>query len=320
MSETRYKTLRDVPLEEYLAPGNPLCAGCGATPVLRMFLKALEGRAVFVNAAGCFTLLHVYPYTPFKSSWMYTAFASAPAGAQGIRDALDILIEKGKIPPEEDIKVVCFTGDGAAYDIGLQSTSGAIERELDFYYLVYDNEAYSNTGFQKSGATPYAASTTTTMPTKLHQEGHTGSKKDLFEIWRSHKPPYVATIAPSHIVDMLRKIEKASKYRGPKLFISFTPCPTGWYHDTSESIRVSKLAVECGVWPLKEAIYGEVKHTYTPRVLKPVEEYLKTQGRYKHLFHPQRQEQVIKAIQENIYQYWRRVAESEKLDMIFPSA
>ncbi|MEM3033533.1 MAG: thiamine pyrophosphate-dependent enzyme [Nitrososphaerota archaeon] len=314
VSETRYKTLRDVPAEEYLLPGSPECAGCGAQLVLRIFLKALGGDAVLVNAAGCLTLLNVYPYTPLKLNWMYTAFASAPAGAQGIRDALDILIEKGKITPKEDLKVVTFTGDGAAYDIGLHAASGAIARGLDFYYLVYDNEAYSNTGFQTSGATPFATSTKTSQPTTLNPIGHEGVKKDLFEIWRSHKPPYIATIAPSHIVDMLRKIERALKYRGPKLFIAFSPCPPGWGSDTSETVRISKLAVETGVWPLKEAIYGEVRHTFIPKVLKPVEEYLKTQERYKHLFHPRRQEKVIKTIQENINQYWQKVREKEKLE------
>lgn len=316
MSVTRFKTLRDIPLGEFLAAGSPMCAGCGGLLALRVFHKALGGKAVFVNAAGCLTLLQVYPYSPLKSSWMYTAFASAPAGAQGIRDALDVLLEKGRIPAEENVKVVAFTGDGAAYDIGLQATSGAIERGLDFYYLVYDNEAYGNTGFQKSGATPYGAATTTTPPTELNPVGYTGFKKDLFEVWRSHSPPYVATLAPSHVVDMLRKIEKASKYKGPKLFICFSPCPTGWGFDPSETIRISKLAVECGVWPLKEAVFGEVKHTVVPRFLKPVEEYLSTQERYKHLFHPVRLDEAINKIQKQVYLYWRKAKEAENLDII----
>ncbi|MEM4329425.1 MAG: thiamine pyrophosphate-dependent enzyme [Candidatus Caldarchaeum sp.] len=309
--ETKFKTLREFPVEEYLSPGSPMCAGCGAMLVLRIFHKALGGNVVFVNAAGCLTLMQVYPLTPLKSSWMYTAFASAPAGAQGISDAFDILIAKGRMSPGERMQVVVLTGDGAAYDIGLQSSSGAVERGLDFYYLVYDNESYGNTGFQKSGATPYGSSTSTTPPTRLNPAGYTGVKKDLFEIWRSHSPPYVATLAPSHVVDMLRKVEKASRLRGPKLFISLAPCPTGWGFDSSEAVRVSRLAVETGVWPLKEAVNGAVRHTIVPRTLKPVEEYLKVQGRYKHLFTPNRQQQTINHIQETVFRYWLDAARSE---------
>ncbi|MCS6769212.1 MAG: thiamine pyrophosphate-dependent enzyme [Candidatus Caldarchaeum sp.] len=316
--ETRFKTLREFPLDEYLSPGATMCAGCGGMIVLRIFHKALGGNVVIVNAAGCLTLLQVYPYTPLKSSWMYTAFASAPAGAQGIRDALDILMEKGKLPQGEDLKVVVLTGDGAAYDIGLQSSSGAIERGLDFYYLVYDNEAYGNTGFQRSGATPFGSSTTTTPPTNLNPAGYSGMKKDLFEIWRSHNPPYLATIAPSHVVDMLRKIETASGFRGPKLFISLSPCPTGWGFDPSETIKLSRLAVECGVWPLKEAVYGKVRHTVVPKVLKPVEEYLRRQNRYAHLFTPTRQEEAINFIQEKVNEYWLKVSATEGHEVIKP--
>ncbi|MEM0441359.1 MAG: thiamine pyrophosphate-dependent enzyme [Candidatus Caldarchaeum sp.] len=317
MAEIKFRTLRDFPPEEYLSPGSPMCSGCGGMVVLRLIHKAIGGDVVFVNAAGCLTLLHVYPFTPLRSSWMYTAFASAPAGAQGIVDALEILEQKGKISKPEKLKVVVFTGDGAAYDIGLQSTSGAIERGLDFYYFVYDNEAYGNTGFQKSGATPYGSATQTTPPTQLNPVGYAGVKKDLFEIWRSHEPPYIATAAISHVVDLMQKIEKASKYRGPKLFIVHTPCPTGWGFDPSETIKLAKLAVECGIWPLKEAIYGEVKHTVVPRTLKPVVTYLQKQARFKHLF-TQNNTEAINVIQENIYEYWRRVKETEHVEIEIP--
>lgn len=316
-SEKIFRTLRDFPVEEFLSPGSPMCSGCGGMLVLRLIHKALGENIVFVNAAGCLTLLHVYPFTPLKSSWMYTAFASAPAGAQGIRDALDILKEKGKITESDQVKVVVFTGDGAAYDIGLQSTSGALDRNLDFYYFVYDNESYGNTGFQKSGATPFGSSTMTTPPGPANPFGNTGPKKDLFEIWRSHNPPYLATIAVSHVVDMMQKIQKASNHKGAKLFIAYTPCPTGWGFDPSETVKISKLAVECGIWPLKEAVFGEVRHTFVPKILKPVEEYLRKQSRYKHLFHPRKQE-AIDRIQEQIYQYWRAVKSRENIEIEIP--
>ncbi len=311
MAQKNTSSLKDLVAEDYVVAGTPLCAGCGALLTLRLFHKALGGRVVWVNAAGCMTLLIVYPFTPLKSSWMYTAMACAPAGAQGIRDALDILIERGKIPIEEDLKVVVVTGDGAANDIGLQSTSGAIHRGLDFYYLCYDNEAFGNTGFQYSSATPYGSRTATSPPTPLIPEGYRGRKKNLFEIWRAHNPPYVATISPSHPIDLVRKIRKAEEYKGPKLFISLSPCPPGWGIETMDTVKIAKLAVETGVWPLKEAVYGEVRHTFIPRKLKPVEEYLKTQARFRHLFYPVRRDDVIMKIQSEVEQYWRNVYAKE---------
>ncbi|MEM3620054.1 MAG: thiamine pyrophosphate-dependent enzyme [Nitrososphaerota archaeon] len=311
MSQARFKSIKDLICEDYLTPGTPSCAGCGALITLRLFHKVLGGRVVWVNAAGCMTLLIVYPFTPLKSSWMYTAMACAPAGAQGIRDALDILIDKGVISSEEDLKVVVVTGDGAANDIGLQSTSGAIHRGLDFYYLCYDNEAFGNTGFQYSPATPYGSRTATSPPTPLVPEGYRGKKKDLFEIWRAHKPPYVATLSISHPMDMVRKIEKAEKYKGPKLFISLSPCPPGWGIETMETVKIARLAVETGVWSLKEAVYGEVRHTYIPRKLKPLEEYLKAQARFRHLFYPVRRDEVISKMQSEVEEYWRTVYDRE---------
>jgi pyruvate ferredoxin oxidoreductase beta subunit len=303
--ETPLKSIKELSPEENLLPGTPLCAGCGGLLALRHCLKALGRKTVIVNAASCFTLLSVYPFTPFKNSWLYTAMACAPAGAQGVRDALDILIRKGRLAPEEDLKVVVLTGDGSAYDMGLSSTSGAIHRNLDFYYICYDNEAYGNTGFQWSGATPFASKTGTTPSGKISKTGSDLQKKDLFEIWSSHKPPYLATISPAHPVDLANKFKKAEKFKGPKLFITLSPCPPGWGVDPSLSIRLAKLAVNTGIWPLKEAVCGDVIHTVVPRKFKPVEEYLKEQRRFGHLFKPERQEEAIKKIQEAVDSYWR---------------
>lgn len=311
ISDEEYRTVKDLPKEEYLAPGNPLCSGCGGLLAVRLFHKALGGKVVWVNAAGCMTLLSVYPYSPLQSSWLYTAFASAPAGAQGIRDALDILIRKGKVGKDEDLKVVVVTGDGAAYDIGLQSTLGAVQRKLDFYYLCYDNEAYGNTGFQMSSSTPFGSSSATTQPTKLFPEGNTGQKKDLFEVWKSQRPAYLATISAARTVDFLQKVKKSTKIKGPKLFISPIGCPTGWGYDPQETIRVEKLGIETGVWPLKEYVDGVVKHSYVPRVLKPVEQYLATQTRFRHLFKPEKNEDAIAEIQEGVNRYWREAARNE---------
>jgi len=314
-AQTKFKTLKDIPIEDDTVPGGTLCAGCGGQHIIRIFHKILGKNVVWVNAAGCVTTLYAYPLSPMKSSWMYTAFASAPAGAQGIRDALDILIEKGKVPPSEDLKVVVVSGDGAAYDIGLQSTSGAIQRDLDFYYLVYDNEAYGNTGFQMSSSTPFGSASTTTPPTTLFRAGNTGKKKDLFEIWRAHEPPYIATLSGAHLTDFMRKVEKAGSIKGPKLFLSLSACPTGWSFDPQDTIRVERLGVETGIWPLKEAVDGEVRHTYVPRTLKPVELYLSSQDRFRHLFKPARNDEAITRIQQSVLRYWTKVGKQEGFEI-----
>ena len=308
---TRFKTLRDMPTEDYLAPGNTLCAGCGGILAVRIFHKALGANVAWVNAAGCLTVTMTYPLSPLKSNWLYTAFASAPAGAQGIRDALDILMAKGRLPKSEDLKVVVVSGDGAAYDIGLQSTAGAIDRRLDFYYLCYDNEAYGNTGFQMSSSTPYGSSTKTTPVTPAFPLGNTTAKKNLFEVWRAMKAPYVATLSNSHGVDFLRKVEKGTTMKGPKLYIDFAACPTGWGFDSRDSIEIEKSAVQTGVWPLKESVDGVVRHTFVPRSLTPVREYLKTQERFRHLFEPAEKTEAINTIQASINSYWEKVASDE---------
>jgi pyruvate ferredoxin oxidoreductase beta subunit len=231
--------------------------------------------------------------------------ASAPAGAQGIRDALDILLSKQRITPEEDLQVVTLTGDGSAYGMGLSATSGAIDRNLDFLYICYDNEGYGNTGQQYSGATPHAARTSTSKGS----HGFPGYKKDLFAIWAANKPAYVATVAGAEPLDLAKKIETAKQLKGPRLIIALAPCPTGWDYDPKYSADIGKLAVSTGVWPLKEYIDGIVTHTKIPHPRKPVEEYLKTQGRFKHLFEPQRDEALIAEIQARVDRYWSSVTE-----------
>ncbi len=304
---SKIKSIRDIPTEEQITSGTSLCAGCGGILLVRMFEKVLGSNVITLNAAGCLSLSAVFPYTPFKSSWFYIAMASAPAAAQGVRDALDILIKKGKITKKEDLKVVVVTGDGAASDIGLSSTSGALHRGLDFYYLVYDNEAYANTGFQASGSSPYASATKTTVPTESMPAGNLFTKKDLFEIWRAHKPPYIATVSPAYMNDLVRKIARSQEFEGPKLFIAHSPCQPGWDISSSQVIRLAKLAVETGAWPLKEAVYGSVTHNIVPKPRRPIEEYLKLQGRFEHLFEPKRQEEVLQELQRRVDEYWENV-------------
>lgn len=300
MSETIFRRMKDLPSTHLLGTGTPMCAGCGGLEVIHEIYDILGSRTVFVNAAGCMTLLAVYPFTPFRGSWLYTAMASAPAGAQGVRDALDILLVQQRLEPEENLDVVVLTGDGSAYGMGLSATSAAIERGLDFLYICYDNEGYGNTGQQYSEATPHGARTATS----LGRQGFGGIKKDLFAIWAAHRPAYVATVIGAEPLDLARKLEKARSLRGPRLIIALSPCPTGWDYDPKETVAIGKLAVKTGVWPLKEYVDGQVTHTKVPHPRQPVEEYLKTQGRFAHLFSPERNEALLAEIQARVDAYW----------------
>lgn len=301
---TLYKRMKDLPSARVLGAGTAMCAGCGGLLALHEVYDILGEKTVFVNAAGCMTLLAVYPFTPFRGSWLYTSMASAPAGAQGVRDALDILLAKGRIKPEENLDVVVLTGDGSANGMGLSSTSSAIERGLNFIYLCYDNEGYGNTGQQTSGATPHGARTAT----DTRASGFAGHKKDLFSIWAAHKPSYVATVIGTEPLDLARKIEKAKNMKGPRLIIAFSPCPTGWGFDPMDTVEIGRLAVKTGIWPLKEYENGQVTHTKIPGERLPVEEYLKKQGRFAHLFAPKRNDAIIAEIQARIDAYWTAVA------------
>jgi pyruvate ferredoxin oxidoreductase beta subunit len=234
--------------------------------------------------------------------------ASAPAGAQGIRDGLDILLAKKRIPPEEDLQVITLTGDGSAYGMGLSATSGAIDRNLDFIYLCYDNEGYGNTGQQYSSATPHAAITATSRTS----HGYPGYKKDLFSIWAAHRPAYVATITGAEPLDLAQKIATLKSLSGPRLLISLAPCPTGWGFDPKLTVEVGKLAVQTGIWPLKEYKDGRTVHTRIPKQRKPVEEYLRLQGRFRHLFEPERVDREIAVIQTRIDNYWEKVIDTDE--------
>lgn len=302
MTETVLKRLKDLPSQRLLAGGTPMCAGCGGLEALRQAYDLMGGKTVFVNAAGCMTLLSIYPFTPFRGSWLYTAMAAAPAAAQGVRDALDILIAKRRLTAAEDLTVVSLTGDGSAYGMGLSATSSAIERGLDFLYIVYDNEGYGNTGQQFSEATPHAARTATSLA------GFTGEKKDLFSIWLAHKPAYAATVIGAEPLDLSRKIERAIQIKGPRLILALAPCPTGWNFDHRETVEIGKLAVKTGVWPLKEYVDGKLTHTKIPHPRLPVEAYLQPQGRFRHLFEPTRNAAELAAIQARVDAYWEEVA------------
>lgn len=272
--------------------------------VLRLAAKVLGEKVVFVNAAGCFSLLALYPFTPFHGSWLYTTMGSAPAGAQGVRDALDVLLSKGKLKPEDNLQVVVLAGDGSTYDIALTSTSGTLFRNLNYWYICYDNQAYGNTGMQQSSSSPLTAVTATTLNGVSNADAPLG-RKDIFEIWRAHRPAYLATVSSAYPLDMLRKFEEASDRIGPKMFLASAPCPTGWHYDPAMTHHYAKLEVDCGLFPLKKFTGGKLTHTVLKKKWSPVEDYLRGQGRFRHLFEPVRQDQLIRQIQTAVDEYWR---------------
>jgi pyruvate ferredoxin oxidoreductase beta subunit len=216
---------------------------------------------------------------------------------------LDVLVSRGRLKPEDDLKVIVLAGDGSTYDIALSSTSGTLFRNLDYWYVCYDNQAYGNTGMQQYSSTPGQAQTATT-PGGVAPTDAPHGRKDIFEIWRAHRPPYIATVSAAYPLDLLRKFEEAMQFKGPKMFLASAPCPTGWRFDPARSNRYAKLEVECGLFPLKKAIHGAVTHTFVKNRWRPVEEYLRGQGRFRHLFEPVRREEALRAMQTSVDEYW----------------
>ncbi|MBC7100804.1 pyruvate synthase subunit PorB [Methanothermobacter tenebrarum] len=266
----------EIPKEELLAPGHRGCAGCGATLGVRLALKALGKNTIAVSATGCLEVITTpYPETAWEIPWIHVAFENAAAVASGIERALKA---KGK----KDINVVAFAGDGGTADIGMQALSGAMERGHNIIYICYDNEAYMNTGIQRSGATPYGASTTTSPPGKK-SFGEDRPKKNMPFIMAAHGVPYVATASISYPEDFMKKVKKAKETEGPAYIHLHQPCTTGWGFDPSKTIEIGRLAVETGAWLLYEIEEGEFRVTYRPIQRRPVTEYLDAQRRFKHL-------------------------------------
>ncbi|UNQ72526.1 thiamine pyrophosphate-dependent enzyme [Infirmifilum sp. NZ] len=304
MSEARFiRTLKEIPRAEYFAPGHRLCAGCGIPQVVRMALKAVPDPKVVVNATGCLEVATtIFPYTSWGVPWVHVAFENSAAVASGIESAFKILSKKyGKKKP----KVIVFAGDGGTFDIGFQALSGALERGHDLIYICYDNEAYMNTGIQRSGATPKGAHTTTSPSGKVIP-GKLERKKNLIEIAIAHGVPYAATMNPAFPVDMYNKLVKAASFSGPVVLHYFSPCPTGWYFDPSRSIEVARLAVQTRIWPLYEYENGKIRITVPVKEPKPIEDYFKLQGRFRHLLEPQNR-WLLEEIKRDIEENWNRL-------------
>lgn len=293
--------------EERLAPGHRMCAGCGGTIAVRNVLKALHpgDKAVIGNATGCLEVsTFMYPYTAYEDSYIHNAFENAGATLSGVETAYRALKKKGKI--KEDYKFITFGGDGGTYDIGLQSLSGAMERGHDMVYVCYDNGAYMNTGVQRSSATPMYADTTTTPAGKV-SDGKPQSRKDLAGIIAAHNIPYVAqTTFIGNMKDLYTKAEKAIYTPGAAFLNIMAPCPRGWKYDSPDIIDICKSAVETCYWPLFEVIDGKWILSYKPKNKLPLEDFLKRQGRFKHLFKTGN-EYLIEAFQAEVDRRWEEL-------------
>ncbi len=276
--------------ERILSSGHRLCAGCAAPTVIKLMGMALRGPTIVCQATGCLEVATtIYPFTAWNIPWIHVAFENVAAVASGVIEGFMALKEKGR-SKFEHIDVIAIGGDGGTFDIGFGALSGALERGHDFVYMVYDNGAYQNTGIQRSGATLPGQETTTSWAGRV-EPGKRQRKKPIAEIVAAHKIPYVATVTPYHHRDFIQKFRRALEVEGPAFIHAFSPCPRGWRSESSKTMELAKLAVETGIHPLYEIIDGERYVMSAPSKslseLKPLDEFLKPQGQFKHLFKPE---------------------------------
>jgi pyruvate ferredoxin oxidoreductase beta subunit len=289
--------------KENFAPGHRACVGCGEALAVRLACKALGQNVIIVAATGCMEVVSSpLPYTSWRVPWIHTLFENAGAVASGIEAGLKVIMRKEKLPAKE-INVVAMAGDGGTSDIGLQALSGALERGHDFLYICLDNEAYMNTGIQRSSSTPYGASTTTAPAGKM-SIGQVTWKKDMPAIAVAHNIPYVATACPSYPFDLMAKVARGAAVRGPAYVHILSVCPTGWRSATELTIRIGRLAVETGIFPLYEVEDGKYKLNIDLPQLRPVQDYMKLQGRFRHL-----SEETIKEIQNRVSEEYAKLKE-----------
>jgi pyruvate ferredoxin oxidoreductase beta subunit len=293
--------------EDRLTPGHRLCAGCAAPIIVRQIMTAIDEPVVVANATGCLEVsTTIYPYTAWNVSWIHTAFETAASTISGVEAMYRSLVRQGKIE-ETQTRFVAFGGDGGTYDIGLQALSGMMERGHKALYVCYNNEAYMNTGIQRSGATPLGA-WTTTSPVGTVVVGKPRPRKDLTAIAAAHDIPYAAQASPHNWRDLMKKVRKAVAANGASFMNVISSCNRGWRHETDQTIEISRLAVETCYWPLYEVEDGEWRLTYRPKEKLPIEEFLKPQGRFRHLFAEQNKH-IIEELQAEVDRKWKQLLE-----------
>ena len=292
---------------ELLSSGHRACSGCAEVLAVRLMAKALGEDTVIASATGCMEIISsMFPTTAWQVPWIHVAFENAAAVASGVEAGLKALKKKGKID-QRYVKVVGMAGDGGTMDIGFQALSGAMERGHDMIYVCFDNEAYMNTGIQRSSGTPMGASTTTAPAGKV-SIGQKTWKKNMPEIMAAHNIPYVATVCPSYPLDFVRKFEKARSIEGPSYIHCFSVCPTGWRTPTHTAVSMGRLAVEAGVFPLYEIENGHYRISPDmPKKLRPITDYFKPQGRFRHLTSDE-----IVMIQHRVNAEFNKLKEKEK--------
>jgi pyruvate ferredoxin oxidoreductase beta subunit len=286
-----------------LAGGHALCQGCGVPVVVRTVLNTFTQPVVVVNATGCLEVATTrFPATAWNVPWLHVAFENAAAVASGVDSAQRALRRRHALPADEEVAVVVFAGDGGTYDIGLQALSGALERGHRLLFVCYDNEAYMNTGIQRSGATPFGAATTTS-PGGDASFGKAQQRKDMTAIAVAHDVPYAAQAAASHWQDLSLKVERAAAADGPAFLNVLTDCPVGWGHEPRLSLHVLNAAVDSLFWPLYEVVDGRYRLTYQPERVVPIEDWLRPQKRFAHLLHPERAD-LVEEIQRRVDADW----------------
>lgn len=291
--------------KDLLSGGHRACAGCGATIVVRQVLLAAQYPVVVGASTGCLEVVTtIFPYTAWRVPFIHNAFENVAATISGIEAAYSALKEQGKI--NKEIRFIAFGGDGGTYDIGIQALSGAIERGHRFLYLCYNNQAYMNTGIQRSSATPYSAHTTTSPAGKVIP-GKPQFRKDLTEIVIAHDIPYAAQASLAYWNDLTKKVQKALDTDGPSFINVLSICPLGWGDPSNMTVEIARLAVETCFWPLYEYENGKYNLNRKPREKKPIEEFLKTQNRFRHVFRHPKKDEILKKIQEEIDRRWARL-------------
>ncbi len=284
--------------------GHRLCGGCAVPIIVKAILAGTEKPVVAANATGCLEVAStIYPYSSWDIPWVHSAFENAASTVSGVEAAYKALKRKGKL--NKEIKFVAFGGDGGTYDIGLQALSGAFERGHDFVYVCYDNGAYMNTGGQRSSATPYGASATTDPAGKV-RKGKMEFRKNLTQIAVAHDIPYVAQASISNMPDLTRKAEKAFETKGPAFLLVLSVCPTLWGTPANMTVELAKLAVETRFWPLYEVENGKYILNYSPAKKLPVEEFLRPQRRFSHLFRPENKG-LVEDIQKHVDEKWEKL-------------
>jgi pyruvate ferredoxin oxidoreductase beta subunit len=304
-------TLKELSAQkERFVGGHRACAGCGATIIARQVLMAAQQPVVVGCATGCLEVIStIYPYTAWNLPYVHNAFENVAATMSGVEAAYKAFKKKGKI--DKDLRFIAFGGDGGTYDIGLQSLSGMIERRNRVLYVCYNNEAYMNTGIQRSSATPTGANTTTSPAGKV-LPGKLQARKNLTEIIIAHEPAYAAQATIGYWNDLVTKVRKALDADGPSFINVYSPCRLGWGYPPEKTIKITKLAVDSCVWPCYEYENGKYKITVKPKEKLPIDEFLKMQVRFGHLF-KQKDPKLIQEFQAEVDFIWNRLLKRTEL-------